>query len=76
MDEVDLANDRAEEFTANALRVLRAQKDLRSSTGYCHSCNEKIEVERLIVNPSARHCCDCAAEDELDRKRAKRIGVM
>jgi len=74
MDEADLANDRAEQFTADALRTARLKVDVTPSTGICQSCGETIEQERLQVNPTARLCCDCAAEEEVARKRAQRVG--
>jgi len=74
MDEADIANDRAEQFTAEALRNLRKQADTTPSTGICKSCGESIETERLKVNPAARLCCDCAEEEETARKRAQRLG--
>ncbi len=74
MDEADLANDFAEKFAADALRLARAQMDAAPSTGICKSCQAVIEPERLHANPAARQCCDCAAEDEAARKRAQRLG--
>ncbi len=74
MDEADLGNDRAEQFIANALEAARARVAGTPSTGVCRSCLERIEPERLQVNPAARLCCDCAAEEEMTRKRAQRVG--
>jgi phage/conjugal plasmid C-4 type zinc finger TraR family protein len=74
MDEIDLANERAEQFTADAVRAARVRKAFSPSTGICQSCHERIEAERLRANPTARLCCDCAAEDEAARKRAQRLG--
>ena len=74
MDEVDVANAKAEEFTADAVRAARAKLDMAPSNGICRSCEEAIEPERLRANPSAHLCCDCAAEEEAARKRAKLIG--
>jgi len=74
MDEADLANDRAELFTAEALRAARTKVSRAPSSGVCQSCSVVIEVERLRANPAARLCRDCAAEEEAARKRAKRLG--
>jgi len=74
MDEADLANDRAELFTSEAVRAARAKVDRAPSTGVCKSCSDVIDAERLRANPASRLCRDCAAEDEAARKRAQRIG--
>ena len=75
MDEIDVANDRAEQFIAEALKQARPTKaGMTPSTGTCLSCQERIEAERLQANPAARLCCDCAAEEEAARKRAQRVG--
>jgi len=74
MDEADMANDRAELFTAEAVRAALARVDRAPSCGVCQSCSDVIEAERLRANPAARLCRDCAAEDEAARKRAQRIG--
>ena len=74
MDEADVANDRAEQFIAEALKAARLKKDEAPSTGVCRSCEELIEAERLRINPTARLCAECAAEDEASRKRAHRVG--
>ena len=74
MDEADLANDRAEQFTAEALKLARAKMDATPSSGICESCRDAIEAERLHANPAARLCCDCAEEEEADRKRRQKVG--
>ena len=74
MDEADLANDRAELFTSEAVRAARSSIARAPSSGVCQSCSEVIEAERLRANPAARLCRDCAAEDEASRKRAQRLG--
>lgn len=75
MDEADLANDRAEQFVADALRTARAKTDATPSTGVCQSCGDVIEPERLRANPTAQLCRDCAAEEEDAKKRAQRLGA-
>ena len=74
MDEVDLANDRAEQIISDAVRAARAKANTSPSNGICQSCGEQIEEQRLRANPSARLCCDCAAEEEAARKRVQRVG--
>lgn len=75
MDEVDVANDKAEQFTAEAVRAARAKMGAQPSNGICRSCNETIEADRIRANPSAQLCCDCAAEEEEAKKRAQRLGA-
>lgn len=74
MDEADLANDKAEQYIAEAIRQARAKADVAPSTGVCRSCSVTIEPERLRANPAARLCQDCAAEAEEARKRVQRVG--
>jgi RNA polymerase-binding transcription factor DksA len=74
MDEIDLANDKAEQFNADAVRAARAKSEAAPSSGICQSCHDAIEPERLRANPAARLCRDCAAESEAARKRAQRTG--
>jgi RNA polymerase-binding transcription factor DksA len=74
MDEIDEANDKAEQFNTAAVRAARVKADTTPSSGICQSCREPIEPERLRANPAARLCRDCAAEDEAARKRARRVG--
>ena len=73
-DEADLANDRAEQYIADAIRQARANADMAPSNGICKPCQVAIEAERLRANPAARLCQDCAIEAEAARKRAQRIG--
>jgi RNA polymerase-binding transcription factor DksA len=56
------------------VRAARAKMDKPPSNGVCRSCHELIEPERLHANPSAHLCCDCAAEDEEQRRRAQKVG--
>lgn len=74
MDEVDFAAESMEAFNHAAIQALRERRNVTVSTGFCKSCGEVIEEERLAANPSALHCCDCAAEEEEKRKRAKLCG--
>lgn len=74
MDDMDIASEVAEAFNDAAIQAARAHQALNPSTGVCQSCHEPIEVERLAANPSARLCCDCAAEEEALRKRNRRVG--
>ncbi|MBI2235445.1 MAG: TraR/DksA C4-type zinc finger protein [Magnetospirillum sp.] len=74
MDDADLANDRAEQFNAEAVLAARAKMDTAPSTGICQACHEGIEPERIQANPTAQLCRDCAAEAEAARKRFQRVG--
>lgn len=73
MDEIDQANEKAEQFVADALKA-RTKKTFVRSGGVCASCNERIEVERLQVSPGTNLCHDCAEEKEAADRRALRVG--
>ena len=75
MDEIDLANERAEQARDEALRMARAKMNFAPSNGICKACQVAIEAERLAANPAARLCRDCAADDEADRKRRMKVGA-
>jgi len=74
MDEIDFASERAESFNAMALQMVLQKLDMTRSTGVCRACNMPIEADRLQANPHARHCCDCAEEEEARNNRVKRCG--
>ena len=74
MDEIDFASERAESFTAMALQMVLRKMEAARSTGVCLACDMPIETERLVANPHARHCCDCAEEEEARSRRARRCG--
>ena len=74
MDEIDFACERAESFNAMALQMVLQRIDSGRSSGICRACHAPIETERLHANPHARHCCDCAEEEEQRSQRAKRCG--
>ena len=74
MDEVDLANERAELLNSAALNAALHKKVERPSTGVCCDCGEAIEAGRLQANPHAQDCVDCAAEAEIERLRLQRTG--
>jgi RNA polymerase-binding transcription factor DksA len=75
MDEIDVAAERIESFNNDAIRqALAARQAAGPSTGICATCQDAIEPERLAANPYARHCCDCAAEEEELRRRARLCG--
>ena len=75
MDEIDLANERAEQTRDDALRSARAKMDSVPSNGVCRACQMAIEAERLVANPTARLCRECAADEEADRRRRLKTGV-
>lgn len=71
MDEIDRACERMENFTEAALQSVLERLLAAPSTGVCKSCFEPIEKLRLQANPHARHCRDCADEEEaLARRKA------
>ncbi len=74
MDEIDFATERAERFNALALQAVLQRVGTGRSSGICRSCDMPIEAERMAANPSASHCCDCAAEEEERSVKARRCG--
>jgi RNA polymerase-binding transcription factor DksA len=74
MDEIDIANDRADAFVDSALKAALAGRKAPPSTGICAACEQPIEPERLLANPTARLCHDCAEDAEAERRRAGRTG--
>lgn len=74
MDEVDAANERAEYITNMAIQMARASQPPAPSSGICRSCGDSIESARLDANPSAPTCCSCAAEEDAERQRRRKLG--
>jgi len=74
MDEIDRAYERMENFTAEALQAVLGKMVDRPSTGICRTCFEPIEPRRLKANPHARHCRDCADEEEAMARRTSLCG--
>jgi phage/conjugal plasmid C-4 type zinc finger TraR family protein len=74
MDEVDVANERAEHLTSMAIKVALSRQSQVPSSGICRVCGERIENARLRANPSAPTCCDCAAEEDAERQRRRKLG--
>ncbi len=75
MDEIDRACERMENFTAAALQsVLNRLMDTPPSSGVCKSCHDVIDPQRLRANPKARHCRDCADEEEARSRRKALCG--
>ena len=74
LDEIDAANERMELLNRAAIQAVLSSQPLQPSSGICRTCATQIEPERLQANPFAHTCCDCAAEAEAARQRAKRIG--
>ena len=51
---------------ASLRKVLRALKRLDTADfGYCGQCDERIQFNRLKVQPQASHCLKC--QDQLDQ---------
>jgi len=74
LDEIDFAAEHVASFNAAALATVLNRLNGPKSTGVCRACNDKIEPERLRVNPKARHCSCCAEEEEHNARRAKLCG--
>jgi RNA polymerase-binding transcription factor DksA len=74
LDEIDVANERMGRLNRAAIQAVLSSQPLQPSSGICRTCAIQIEPERLQANPFAHTCCDCAAEAEATRQRAKRIG--
>lgn len=78
MDEIDCANESGQIYVDSALarHAELARRQAGPSTGVCRSCGEVIERERLRANAHARHCYDCASEQEAERLRVRRRGAF
>jgi RNA polymerase-binding transcription factor DksA len=74
MDDIDCAAERIEAFNRGALQAVLHRMDGPSSNGICQECGCDIEAERLAVNPSARHCRDCAEDIEQESRRSRLRG--
>ena len=74
MDEIDAANEQIEIMTKAALRAALDSRGLSPSNGICRVCSQPIETERLAAVPHAQQCADCAAEEEAERQRTRRVG--
>jgi hypothetical protein len=74
MDDIDCAAERIEAFNAVAINMVLAQNGGPASTGICKSCGCLIEAERLRANARARHCMDCAAEHEEEKRKRRMCG--
>jgi DnaK suppressor protein len=42
--------------------------------GECEECGDDIEIERLLALPFTRHCLDCKAKQERQKKLRVRLG--
>ena len=50
---------------ASLRKVIKALKSMDSGDyGYCHSCDELIQFNRLKVQPEASHCLECQDQQE------------
>lgn len=74
MDEIDIANERVEHLNRVAIQSALGTQPRQPSSGICRTCAMPIEPDRLRANPFAQSCCDCAAEAEAARQRARRVG--
>ena len=74
MDEIAAANERAEHLTNMAIQIALSRPSQAPSSGICRACGDPIESARLRANPSAPTCCDCAAEEDAERQRRRKLG--
>ncbi len=55
-------------FIYNIDEALRRMKEERY--GFCHTCNKRIDFERLVAVPHARYCIKCkSAEEEAKQQK-------
>jgi RNA polymerase-binding transcription factor DksA len=74
LDDIDCAAERIEAFRDVALKVVLDRMAGPRSSGICKTCYEPIEPQRIAVNPHARHCSFCAAEEERAERQARLCG--
>lgn len=74
VDEIDTANERADLMNRMAIQATLNRLSREPSKGICRACGEAIEAARLHANPSAPTCYDCAAEEEAERQRRRKVG--
>lgn len=77
MDEMDYAQERDAEYTADALREHWRRQPLSSASlylrgdrgGLCEECGEEIPIGRRLAMPTARLCVACQTEIEIINSR-------
>jgi hypothetical protein len=74
LDDIDCAAERIEAFRDVALKIVLDRMAGPPSSGICKTCYEPIEPRRIVVNPHARHCSDCAAEEEAAQRYSRLCG--
>ncbi len=71
-DEMDIAQDLAEEFRTNALMMHginhTQRKSLKTAPTHCESCGEEIPKARRRAMLGCCLCTDCQAEAEQERR--------
>ncbi|MDK9716726.1 MAG: TraR/DksA family transcriptional regulator [Trichlorobacter sp.] len=68
-DDMDHAQARAEEYTADALREHWRHQKLGVGLSHCEECGEPIPEARRRAQPTATHCVDCQAALEVNQRR-------
>lgn len=58
-DDIDLAQERAAEYTADALREHWRRQSMGQGLSHCEDCDELIPEARRKAMPGCRRCIDC-----------------
>jgi len=69
MDDMDRAQDRQAEFTADALRDHWRKQTFGIGLSHCRKCGEQIPEQRRKAVPTATHCIDCQTGIEFNSRR-------
>jgi hypothetical protein len=64
MDEIDRAQERTDQFIANALHQRALAPVLPEPTGYCFNCQEPVHV--------GERYCDCDCRDDWQHRMSHR----
>ena len=69
MDDVDHAQARAAEYTADALRDHWQRQQIGTGRSHCEECEEPIPEARRRAHPAATRCLSCQADFETNSRR-------
>lgn len=69
MDEMDYAQERAAEYTADALRDHWRQQPMGQGLSHCEECGDPIPEARRRAMPTARLCMPCQTDLETITRR-------
>lgn len=69
MDEIDLAQERAEMFLNHALQAARGiPPKPRTLSRFCEDCDEEIPTARRAALPGCTRCASCQEDHERGRR--------